>query len=153
MDFWIITTSKHTSDHLNQMFSLEILHWRQYEEETVLSYGLFRVSGHHRFWIAVTTSDPHGSASLLSSTSREKSSPRISQLVADPRNLVLKKCACPSFYVVNYADLLSKAQNMHTLHYFKMHTSFLLSIENNLRLIVFVLIARKKCCRAVEETS
>ena len=75
------------------------------------------------------------------------------QLVADPRNLVLKKCACPSFYVVNYADLLSKAQNMHTLHFFKMHTSFLLSIENNLRLIVFVLIARKKCCRAVEETS
>ena len=56
----------------------------------------------------------------------------ILQLVADPRNLVLKKCACPSFYVVNYADLLSKAQNMHTLHYFKMHTSFLLSIENNL---------------------
>ena len=54
------------------------------------------------------------------------------QLVADPRNLVLKKCACPSFYVVNYADLLSKAQNMHTLHFFKMHTSFLLSIENNL---------------------
>ena len=75
------------------------------------------------------------------------------QLVADPRNFVLKKCACPSFYVVNYADLLSKAQNMHTLHFFKMHTSFLLSIENNLRLIVFVLIARKKCCRAVEETS
>ena len=78
---------------------------------------------------------------------------KLLQLVADPRNLVLKKCACPSFYVVNYADLLSKAQNMHTLHFFKMHTSFLLSIENNLRLIVFVLIARKKCCRAVEETS
>ena len=44
------------------------------------------------------------------------------QLVADPRNLELKKCACPSFYLVNYADLLSKAQKMHTLHLLIMHT-------------------------------
>ena len=82
---------------------------------------------------------------------------KLMQLVADPRNLVLKKCACPSFYVVNYADLLSKAQNMHTLHFFKMHTSFL-SIKNNLieDRNTYVLKNKntvgqqKKCCGAVE---